>query len=184
MTCVPNTFENASATFDGSCRSDVVREARHEQTLDVQRGPRFANHLTQGPRRQSSSAGRGTDAVADVADVIVELVAQSDSSHHEPLVHDPPGRTVSHVRTRSARGMSEPDAVLNPCLEALRRVQIVFLSESESVLVQSRAPVVAALEKGGVESRRGKHQLGHLTTVVMHAASRIAIDGAASSGVT
>src|SRR3954452_22339390 len=161
MIGVPDAFEDSAAALGGAGRRNVVREARDEHTVDLQRSARLHEHFAERPGGQTAAARRRTDAVADVAQVVVELVTQRDASHDLSVFEDPSRRAVAHVRTRSPSGVGESEAVLHPVRETLSGVQVVFFGHAEAVLVKPGPPVVPTLQEGGVEPRAGRNQFLH-----------------------
>jgi hypothetical protein len=161
MIGVSDAFEDSAAALDGAGRRNVVREARDEHTVDLQRNARLHEHFAERPGGQSAAARRRTDAVANVAQVVVELVTQRDASHDLSVFEDPSRRAVAHVRTRSPSGVGESEAVLHPVRETLSGVQVVFFGHAEAVLVKPAPPVVPTLQKGGVEPPAGRNQFAH-----------------------
>src|SRR3954447_18374183 len=161
MIGVPDAFEDSAAALGGAGRRNVVREARDEHTVDLQRSARLHEHFAERPGGQTAAARRRTDAVADVAQIVVELVTQRDASHDLSVFEDPSRRAVAHVRTRSPSGMGESEAVLHPVRETLSGVQVVFFGHAEAVLVKPGPPVVPTLQEGGVEPRAGRNQFLH-----------------------
>src|SRR3954452_7597413 len=136
MIGVPDAFEDSAAALGGAGRRNVVREARDEHTDDLQGSARLHEHFAARTGGQTAAARRRTDAVADVAQVVVELVTQRDASHDLSVFEDPSRRAVAHVRTRSPSGVGESEAVLHPVRETLSGVQVVFFGHAEAVLVK------------------------------------------------
>lgn len=108
MMGIADAFQDAAIALNGARRGDVVCEAGDEDTLHSERSACLLEHLAQSPARQSTATRGRSDAVADVADVVVELVPQDDSPEDLAALHDPSGRAMSRGRARGPDRMGQP----------------------------------------------------------------------------
>jgi hypothetical protein len=92
-----HVLQDAPATLDRPRRSDVLGSADDQYPFQFQ-GSRFDKHLSEGPSRKSTAAGRWSNAVPNVAtlcqQVIVQFMSQSDGAKDPIFLRDPSIRAV------------------------------------------------------------------------------------------
>ena len=121
MFSLMHVLQDAPTTLDRPRRSDVLGCADDQHLSDLQ-GPRFSEHLSEGPRRKTTAAGRWSDAISDVAtlcqQVIVQLMSKCDATKDLIILRDPSLRAVdpavAKVRCR-IRFLAQPT---QPCRES------------------------------------------------------------------